>query len=164
MTSTESTEARREMERVLREEKIGYLGISAVGSPYVIPLNYAYIDGTVLFHCARKGRKLDLIRANPRVAFTVGRQFGEVVRHPQGALCHVNSDSVICFGTARIVENLEERTRLLNAFNRRLQPDAEDIPLEEASKCYAVEIRVTEMTGRQERDGKCTFWRENLGQ
>jgi nitroimidazol reductase NimA-like FMN-containing flavoprotein (pyridoxamine 5'-phosphate oxidase superfamily) len=163
MPSAESSEARREMERILREEKIGYLGISTVGPPYVIPLNYAYAGGAILFHCARKGRKLDLIRANPLVSFTVARQFGEVVRHPQGASCHVNSDSVVCTGTARIVEDPEERLRLLNAFNRVLQPDANDIPPQEAAKCFAVEIRVSEMSGRQERDGKFTFLRERIG-
>ena len=35
-------ESREEMEKLLREEEIGYLGLSLDGNPYVVPLNYHY--------------------------------------------------------------------------------------------------------------------------
>jgi ubiquinone/menaquinone biosynthesis C-methylase UbiE len=60
---------------------------------------------------------------------------------------------------ARIAENVEERKKILDTFNRCLQPDAEEITLEAASKCCAVEIKVTEMTGRQQRGLKRAYWR-----
>jgi nitroimidazol reductase NimA-like FMN-containing flavoprotein (pyridoxamine 5'-phosphate oxidase superfamily) len=154
--------SRREMERVLAEERVGFLGLSLDGQPYVLPLTYGYVAGKILFHGASAGKKLDYMRANPRVCFTVARQFGEVVPHPQGAVCHVNSDSVICYGTARIIDDVEERRETLNAFNHCLQSDAEEISIEDVSNCSAVEITVTEMTGREERDGKCTYWRQSF--
>jgi nitroimidazol reductase NimA-like FMN-containing flavoprotein (pyridoxamine 5'-phosphate oxidase superfamily) len=160
----EFNESREEMERILQEETIGYLGLSMDGMPYVVPLNYSYVEGRILFHCALTGRKLDYLKANPRVCFTVGRQFGETVRHPQGALCHVNNDSVICYGTARMIENVVERRQILDVFNRCLRPDAEEITLEAAAKCCAVEIKVAEMTGRQQRDGKHTYWKYSFEQ
>ena len=58
MQSREFLESRQEMERLLREETIGYLGLSMGDDPYVVPLNYAYVDGRILFHCAMTGRKL----------------------------------------------------------------------------------------------------------
>ncbi len=164
MTPRKFDESREEMESILREETLGYLGLSMEEMPYVVPLNYAYVEGKVLFHCALTGKKLDYLKANPRVCFTVGRQSGRVRRHPQGATCHVDNDSVICYGTARIVEDVEERRQILNTFNRRLQPGAADIALEDASKCYAVEIVVGEMTGRQQRRGGRTYWRYSFEQ
>ena len=150
------------MEQLLTEERDGYLGLSAGGQPYVVPLTYGYVGGRILFHGAPAGRKLDWIRANPRVCFTVARQFGAVVPHPQGATCHVNSDSVICYGTARIIDDVEERRRALSAFNRRLQPGARELTADEVATCSAVEITVAEMTGRRERDSTCTFWRHEF--
>ena len=47
--------SRTEMERILREEAIGYLGLSVDGRPYVVPLNYCYLEGKILFHCALTG-------------------------------------------------------------------------------------------------------------
>jgi nitroimidazol reductase NimA-like FMN-containing flavoprotein (pyridoxamine 5'-phosphate oxidase superfamily) len=83
-----------------------------------------------------------------------------MVSHPQGAECHINSDSVICYGRARIIDDLEERCEVLNAFNRCLQPNAREITLEEVRRCLAVEIAVDEMTGRTERDGKLKYWKQ----
>ena len=159
MPSKQFIESRAEMEKILREETLGYLGLSMDGMPYVVPLNYGYVKGKILFHCALTGKKLDYLRANPQVCFTVGRQAGKIVRHPQGALCHVENDSVICYGKARIVEDMEERRKILTTFNRCLQPDAQEITLEAAVKCYAVEITITEMTGRQQREKNHTYWR-----
>jgi nitroimidazol reductase NimA-like FMN-containing flavoprotein (pyridoxamine 5'-phosphate oxidase superfamily) len=155
-------ESRKEMEKILAEEHAGYLGLSKDGMPYVIPVTFAYADSTILFHCSLEGKKLDYIRANPQVCFTVARQFGEMVPHPQGASCHADSDSVVCYGIARIASNAEERRKMLNVFNRCLDSKAKEIALDEVATCNAVEIKITEMTGRQERDSKCTYWRQRV--
>ena len=159
MPEHEFIESRPEMEQMLREEALGYLGLSMNGEPYVVPLNYSYHDGRILFHCALEGKKLDCIRANPNVCFAVGRQSGEVRRHASGSVCHVDSDSVICFGKARILDDLEERAAALNEFNRSFRPDAKEIPVKEAARCGVVEIRISEMTGRRERERQRTLWR-----
>jgi nitroimidazol reductase NimA-like FMN-containing flavoprotein (pyridoxamine 5'-phosphate oxidase superfamily) len=150
--------SREEMEQILREGELGYLGLAGEGQPYVVPLNYAYAAGKILFHCALAGQKLDAIRRNPRVCFTVGRQTGEIRDHA-GAPCHVDSDSVICYGRARLLDDLTERAAALNAFNRRFRPEAPDLPRERVEQCMAVEITIAEMTGRQERERIRTYWR-----
>jgi nitroimidazol reductase NimA-like FMN-containing flavoprotein (pyridoxamine 5'-phosphate oxidase superfamily) len=159
MPSRKFNESREEMEKILREETVGYLGLSMEDKPYVVPLNYGYVEGKILFHGALTGQKLNYLKANPQVCFTVGRQSGKVVRHPQGALCHVENDSVICYGLARIIESAAERRQILTTFNRCFQPDAEEITLQAASRCCAVEIKITEMTGRRQRELEFTYWR-----
>ena len=39
------------------------------GQPYGVPLNYAYKDNCIYFHCALKGHKIDNIGDNPKVSF-----------------------------------------------------------------------------------------------
>ena len=151
-------DSRVEMEQLLREEVLGYLGLAG-DQPYVVPLNYSYADGKLLFHSALTGQKLDAIRENPRVCFTVGRQTGEVRDHAGGPPCHLDSDSVVCYGRARLLEDVAERAAALNAFNRRYRPDAPDIAAERVAQCMAVEVTITEMTGRRERDRQRTYWR-----
>lgn len=146
------------MEDILREETIGWLGMNSESGPYVIPLNYAYEDGRVVFHCAHEGLKLDLIRSNPEVCFSVGRQAGEIRRHADG-VCHPDSESVLCFGRARILEDLPERASALTTFQRSFQPDAPPMSEEGAKGCGVVEIVIREMTGRRELDRKRTYWR-----
>jgi nitroimidazol reductase NimA-like FMN-containing flavoprotein (pyridoxamine 5'-phosphate oxidase superfamily) len=152
-------ESREEMEAILREMSLGFLGMAAAEEPYVVPLNYAYIDGKILFHCALAGKKLDQLAANPTVCFTVARQFGAVRRHEQGDPCHMDNDSVVCYGTARVIQDAQERTSTLNAFHRYYRPDAEELAPERTEGCAVVEIAVAEMTGRRERERKLTCWR-----
>jgi uncharacterized protein len=162
MDESIGVEALDEMERVLREETLGYVGLSHQGEPYVVPVNYLYANGTILFHCGFEGKKIDVLGANPRVCFVVGRQAGEVREHASGTSCNVDNDSVICYGTARTLVDLEERGAALNAFNRRFHPDAEEISRERIEKCNVVQIKISEMTGRKERGGKSTHWRHTF--
>ena len=162
MGAREFVESREEIEGILNEETIGFLGLCMDGEPYVVPLNYGYVDGRILFHGAFTGKKMDYLRANPQVCFAVGRQSGQVVRHAEGDPCHVDSDSVICYGRARVIEDLEERKRALDAFNRCFRPHAEEISLEATSKCCAVEIKIAEMTGRRERERERIYWRHTF--
>jgi nitroimidazol reductase NimA-like FMN-containing flavoprotein (pyridoxamine 5'-phosphate oxidase superfamily) len=159
MASRKFQESLDEIEKILCEETVGYLGLSKDGIPYVVPLNYAYAAGKIVFHCALSGRKLDYLQANPLVCFTVGRMAGQAHRHAEGSPCDIDNDSVICYGMARIVEALEERQKALDLFNRRFNADADLISLESAAKCYAVEITITHMTGRQQRGEERAYWR-----
>ena len=153
------TVSRNEIEEILRNETLGFLGMCKDGIPYVIPISYAYIDSKILFHCALKGKKLDFLRNNPQVCFTTGRQTGKMIRHPQGASCEEDQDSVVCYGMARIVEDINERCTLLNIFNRCFRPNTREILTEEVTGCYAVEISISKMTGRQRRKRvEYTYW------
>jgi len=151
--------SRRKIEALLRGENLGVLGLSRGGQPYGVPLNYAYAKGTLLFHGSLTGRRLDYLRANPRVCFTVARQAGRIFRHPQGAACHVDNDSVVCFGRARILDDSEERRRALNVFNRCYQADAPEISEAVAARCCAIELRITEATARQQRGTEYSYWK-----
>ena len=155
MANKQLIRSREEMESILRQEMLGFLGLCVGNLPYVVPLTYIYINGNILFHCAWEGKKMDYIRANPRVCFTVGRQQEPVVCHPQGTQCAENHDSVICYGTARILEDETERWEALNAFYRAIVPSAEPITRKDAASCCAVEIAIDEMTGRIQRGGEC---------
>ena len=159
MQEGDFVESRTEMEELLREEVLGYFGLVDEGQPYVVPLNYTYLDGRILFHGAFTGRKMDCIRANPKACFTVARQTASVRKHGEGDPCHVDSDSVICYGVARIVDDLEERQTVLNEFNERYRRDANGISRESAEQCAAVEIHIEEMSGRREREKERTYWR-----
>ena len=59
-----------QIRRILDTAKVLRLGLAVDGEPYVVPMNYGYTleEGRLTFylHSAVKGKKLDMIRANPR--------------------------------------------------------------------------------------------------
>ncbi len=67
------------MSKVLSEEealalisagKVGRLGCVDNGEPYVVPINYVVEDGSIYSH-SLPGRKIDAMRAHPRVCLQV---------------------------------------------------------------------------------------------
>jgi nitroimidazol reductase NimA-like FMN-containing flavoprotein (pyridoxamine 5'-phosphate oxidase superfamily) len=56
--------------KLLAESEFGVLSTAGSdGQPYGVPLNYAYKDNCIYFHCALKGHKIDNIDDNPKVSF-----------------------------------------------------------------------------------------------
>ncbi len=78
------------------------------GQPYGVPLNYAYKDNCIYFHCALKGHKIDNIDDNPKVSFcTVGNT--EVLPSEFST----NYVSAVAFGVASEVQGTERYDALL---------------------------------------------------
>lgn len=101
-----------EMIAVISRCKVLRLGMAAENRPYVVPLNfgYAFPDGklTVYFHCARQGKKLDIIRANPAVCLEW--DCDHVLTEGETACAYGYCySSVIAFGKAEIVTAPEEK-------------------------------------------------------
>ncbi|GAJ40103.1 pyridoxamine 5'-phosphate oxidase family protein [Saccharococcus caldoxylosilyticus] len=98
--------------RFLQEALTGFLGLADGGEPYVVPLNFVWWNGCVYVHGAEEGRKIDIIQRNPRVCFTVSEHIGTMV-HPVPAKTSTAYMSVMLFGKAEIVSDLDEATDAL---------------------------------------------------
>jgi len=61
-----------ECEGLLRRTPIGRIGFTFGGVQHILPVNYRYVDGTVVFRTAT-GRKLEAIRSEEAIAFEVDR-------------------------------------------------------------------------------------------
>ena len=93
------------------------LGLSVNDEPYVVPMNYGYImeDGklTLYLHSAVKGKKLDMIQANPRVFFSMDcdrMPFEGRVACQYGLVY----SSIMGSGTATLVDDVEEKKRAMS--------------------------------------------------
>ena len=112
----EITELPRILE-ILDKAKVVHVAMVDGDEPYVVPMNYGYTmeDGklTLYLHGAQKGRKLDVLRANPKVFFslecdTVSFEGPVACRHGMAY------SSVMGRGIAAIVENVEEKMKGLS--------------------------------------------------
>lgn len=91
------------------------------GTPYCLPLSLVRVDDSLYFHCAREGRKVDLLRKNPRVCVTfVGQDIPAFV---PPAMYTSYFQSVIVTGTAIEVTDDQEKIDALRALCQKLTPD-----------------------------------------
>ena len=106
-----------EIIKILDKSKVLHLGLVDGDEPYVVPMNYGYIMEdeklTIYLHCANRGRKLDVIRKNPKVFFELDC---DIVPFEGDVACKygITYASVMGRGVAQIVEDVEEKKLALS--------------------------------------------------
>ena len=137
---------------ILNRAMIVHLGMVDGDEPYVVPMNYGYTmreDGTLSLyvHGAVKGRKLDILRANPKVFLEMECD----VQPFEGNLpCQYGTayQSLMGRGTAVILETAEEKMAALTQFMKT--QTGKDFAFNErlVSIVSVVRIDVTEYTAK----------------
>ncbi len=104
------------IKEILDRSKIVHLGMVDGDEPYIVPMNYGYTleDGklTLWLHCAKRGRKLDVIRKNPKVFVEMEcdlKPFDGDIACRYG----LSYSSIMGRGTAEIVEDIEVKKAAL---------------------------------------------------
>lgn len=137
-----------ESEHILRESRTAMLALSGDdGYPYVVPINYAFVDGRIYFHGAKTGHKIDAIMRNDKVSLCVV-QHDELVSEELTTYFR----SVTVFGRARILENDDEKLAAAQKFGMRFYPDKDRVDNEIRHECDAlcvVEITPEHITGKE---------------
>jgi nitroimidazol reductase NimA-like FMN-containing flavoprotein (pyridoxamine 5'-phosphate oxidase superfamily) len=138
-----------EIATILKKSPVLRLGLCCEDVPYVVPLNFGYRDGCLYLHSAKQGKKLDMIRANPRVCFETDMDV-EVIRADQPCDWGARFASVIGFGTASILEDPEERKSGLDAIMEHYssQP-TQPYPDSLLQHTAVIRVRIEEMTGKR---------------
>ena len=113
--------SREECELILGRCTSGVLALTGDGGyPYAVPLSYVYADGSIIFHSAVEGHKVDAIKRDSRCSFCVIDQ-DEI--KPDEFTTHFRS--VIAFGRIHILEDADEKVQALRLLGRRYSPDDE---------------------------------------
>ena len=140
-----------QIREILDTAKVLRLGLAVDNEPYIVPMNYGYtLEGeklTFYLHSALKGKKLDILRANPRVFVELDcdlRPFNGVKPCQYG----LSYSSVMARGTARIVEDVEEKMEAMTVLMKT--QTGKDFSFDEklVSIVAVIRIDVTEYTAK----------------
>ena len=116
--------------------------------PYAVPMSYVYADGKLYFHSAKAGHKIDAIKRSEKVSFCVIDQ-DQIVPEKYTTLFR----SVIAFGRAQLVEDLEEIRRVVTMLAIKYSSDFQDgIPKEIDSSIKnmtIIEMTIDHMTAKE---------------
>jgi len=115
---------RADLDAVLEAGLVCHLGVIIDGAPVVLPTGYGRIGGTLYLHGSSANRSL-LSAAGQDVCVTITLLDGLVCAR---AVFHhsMNYRSAVIFGTARLVEDPDEKVAALEAITNHLVPERWD--------------------------------------
>ena len=119
------------------------------GYPYTIPVNFYYDedDNRIYFHSAKKGHKIDSMKANDKVCLTT---WNDGYLEDGDWAFHVSS--CVVFGRARLIEDRKITEDKVRKFARKYYPSAEEVE-EEIKRSLAgvqlVAIEIEHISGKK---------------
>jgi len=123
----------------------GVLGtISENGYPYTVPVNYAYVNNKIYFHSAMTGEKLDNIKRNPNVSFTVITR-NDILEEEFST----DFQSIIVFGQAKLIHPSKEvLMELIKKYSSTFLKEGKAYVEKSYKGTQLVEITIEHMTGK----------------
>ena len=119
MIRKEQAMSQEETLEVLNNAEYGVLStISTDNTPYGVPMNFAYRDGAIYFHCGLKGHRLENIAANDQACFNA---VDSVKLMPEEFNTQYRSATV--FGTISVLKDADEKRKGITAIAEKLSPD-----------------------------------------
>lgn len=137
-----------QIEAIIRQAKVCRLAMSDNNQPYVVPMSFGYRDSNLYFHCAKEGRKLDILKVNPRVCFEIDIN-DELVTAELACNWGMKYQSVIGFGTASIVLDREEKLSALDIIMQQYTDQKEHEYSEKVLEhTLVIKVAIASMTGK----------------
>jgi len=119
--------------------RVGRLGCVDNGEPYVVPINYVFEDGSVYSH-SLPGRKIEVLRANPRACLQVDEIENDFVW--RSVIAYGNFEEIRVPSDRRsILSKLLARFPLLTPVESQMAQDAG------APDSVVFRIRIDRLTG-----------------
>lgn len=133
--------------QLLKNEQYGVLStVGENGYAYGIPLNYAYYNGNIYFHCAVEGNKLDNIMFNNKVSFCV---VGSTEPIPDKF--SYRFESVVVFGRAEEVYDKEKEDALMaliQKYSSEFIEKGQEYVRKDGIKSRVIKINIEHITGK----------------
>ena len=137
------------LEEILRSAGVCRIGLAVDNVPYIVPVNFAYSDRSLYFHSARHGRKIDMLRSNPRVCFEVTSE-NSVVGADKACSWGASYRCVMGTGLALFIEETSEKKRALDLVMQKYSGrDRWEYDESALGLTCILRVDITEMTGKQ---------------
>lgn len=141
-----------EVQQLLEQGSSGVLAlVDETGYPYTVPLSYLYFEGKLYFHSALSGHKIEAISACDKASFCLISQDDVVPKKLTTAY-----RSVIAFGKVSLIENPEEKYRILTKLAEKYAPGMTSLHESEAKtylhKTAVIEFVIEHVSGKQGKE------------
>lgn len=140
----------------LREAKVGHIASARDGQPFINPTTFWFDEAhhQIIFHSNVNGRIRSNIESHPRVCFEAS-ELGQMLPSNVALEFSLQFRSVVVFGEARLIGDLEEARRVMYGLIHKYFPDMtagkefRPITDKELKRTSVYAIQIEEWSGKE---------------
>jgi len=136
------------IEQILATAQVCRLAMSLNDEPYVVPMNFGYKDRGLYFHCAREGKKIDILKRNNRVCFEVETHTG-IIKSGKPCNWGMKYMSVIGYGKVSFINDSNEKIEALKIILNQYYKGEFDFTDADIDKIDVFKVDIESMTGKK---------------
>jgi len=136
------------IEAILNEARVLRISMCRDNKPYLVPMNFGYKEGCLYLHSAPEGKKIDILKVNPRICFEAEHK---VEVRAGGIACNWGMRYLSVIGTGKVQFLNEEGQRIiaLNIIMEKYTGKTEfEYSPESLSKVLLLKIEIEEIKGK----------------
>jgi len=143
-----------ELLSIVKEGKVIHIAFCDNTEPYIVTLNYGFVCDVenrmrFYFHSANEGRKINIIKTNPRVCFSI-TLCDPFITGDKACNYGMKYRSIVGYGTIRFVDDAKEKIEGLNLLMEQYTGKSSWEYDEESMKKTTVTcLEVDEMAGKR---------------
>ena len=143
-----------EIIEIIEKCQVCRIGLSEDNLPYIVPMNYGYeyIEDklTLYFHCAKEGKKLDIIAKNSLACFEIDCSHKLIKSGDEDWDYSMEYESVMGSGVISLCTEVEEKIHGAKVLMKQYVKDKEFNFSEDLMETVAIlKLEVSEFTGKR---------------
>jgi len=136
------------IEAIIKKSLVCRIALSEGNFPYIVPLSFGYRDKMLYFHGPLKGKKIDIIKKNQNICFEFDINT-EIVKAEDACHWSMKYQSVIGFGKAVLLEDLDEKRKALDIIMSQYSDRTFQFDDAILKKLGVIKVEIESMTGKQ---------------
>ena len=139
------------IDKILSTSEICRLGFMDNDRPYILPFNYGYKDNCIYIHCAKEGKKIDLIKKNNYVCIEI-EQITRIERYEKACKWATTYQSIVGYGTVEIITDYDQKRKGLDVIMEHNGANSThdlDYEKNQVDSMSILKVEITEITGKQ---------------
>ena len=140
-----------QIDDIIRVCQVCHLALCSGDNPYVVPMSFGYTGESLYFHSANQGRKIDLLRTNPNVAFSFVPE-PRLTKHEKPCSWGFSYRSVVGKGRAIILDGVDAKRRGLQSIMAQYDDAKYTFEDRVVAPVCVIRVEIAELSGKGIRD------------
>jgi uncharacterized protein len=138
------------IENILKTAEICRLGLVDNNEAYIVPVNFAYHDGSIYIHSAGMGRKIEILQQNNQVAFELEGE-ASIQTGPKPCNWTTRYRSIMGKGKITIETDPDQKKQALDLIMKKYGWGNEELVYDDAliSRVCILDLRIESLSGKQ---------------